>query len=423
MRPRLPLCIVTSFACLLAAGLATPCALGLGASVLAEGTLEVVGRFEGPRETSRAPLAVARELVYLGSGDRVLSVDVSDPSRPQQLGESVALSGGTSSIGPIPTEVIGLGLDGDLLVAVVRPAAIALLDTSDPVAMTVMGTWTLDLGHRMHTLDGPIAVRDRVVHLAGLGGVYYRGYADWGLVTLDVRDPSSVAVAAVTPLGVDYGWGIGGIALDGDMAWLGLFMPGNMWETGEGGVQAWDVSDGSRPALRFEYAEAQYGDADHPPPMYEVHGAAAERGLVALAMEHPDSGPPPVPKDQLGCGGVWLGSIASGKLLSAGKWSASESATAVALAGTRLIVGLGPPGATSGSKQSGGVAVLDVARTSGPVVTARESLSTAVQQLATQGDLVFATGADGSLTILRSSPPTGSERCVPRAFLPSAQTR
>jgi hypothetical protein len=364
---------------------------------------------------------VADEVVYLGAGESVVAVDVSDPTLPVKLAESEPLPGEDSGYDDVEIkDVLGLGISGDHLIAV-RPGGITLLDIGSRSELPIIGSWLLETDLEVRSLMGPLGVRDGVAHLAGLGGVYYRGYADWSLVSLEVSDPSSTALVAETPIGLDYGWGIGDIAVDGHMLWSATFYAGSMGETGPGGLQAWDISDPSRLTLRHaQVSPTRDPSWTAPPPLYEAHGVAADGGLVAIGLRQPSTGPGR-PPDQNGIAGAWFASTAPGSLVSAGRWSVEESAVDLVLDDGHLIAGLGPAGPEPQQAVSGRVALLDVSRPTGVSELDSVSLPTGVRQIAVVGEYVYVTGTDGGLTILRRTVGESLSPVLPRALVPSVQ--
>lgn len=120
-------------------------------------------------------VAAAGSIVYLGSGQRVLAIDVTDPGAPQVIGRSSLL----------PGLVREIELDGDDAYVLAGDSTLQVLDISDPATMPVQAVLTLS------GIAQKLAVQNNRLFLAA---DHFRTGRSEGifLLALDVSQPGEI---------------------------------------------------------------------------------------------------------------------------------------------------------------------------------------------------------------------------------------
>jgi hypothetical protein len=209
--------------------------------------LEIVGQLGGP---ARAAL-IDGNTMYVGAGDRVVTVDISDAGRPAAVATSSSLAG----------TVEGLAMAGELLVAA-HGGGVAVLD---PASAAVRSSMKLPgiaqdvavSGSAAYVADGPGGLRivdladpgrpieagavldlHNITGVAVDGNLAYLAAADEGLVIVDVSDPTQ-------PREI-------GRLFTGGFAFAVDIVPSSgrvLLADGWGGLRVIDVADGSHPTI------------------------------------------------------------------------------------------------------------------------------------------------------------------------------
>ena len=154
-------------------------------------------------------VAVQGDYAYLGVGNRLLILNVSDPSSPQLVGQSA----------PFPGDVKKVVVNGTWAYVVAQwtepdyrsRSNLSALDVSQPASPALVGSYSLpaDSYHRIED----IALADRYLYAAA-------SYA--GLLVLDVADPSHLTqVTSVDTGGAPYH-----VVVDGHRAYTGDYLAG-----------------------------------------------------------------------------------------------------------------------------------------------------------------------------------------------------
>ncbi len=123
---------------------------------------DLIGQAGGPSQG----LAVEGDYAYIGVGPRLVVVDISDPTNPQQAGASPALG----------DFVLGVAVSGNHTYVAAGSAGLQIFDITNPVAPALIGAWQ-SLGQvEGVTISGDIA---------------YVANGPLGLRVLDVSDPAA----------------------------------------------------------------------------------------------------------------------------------------------------------------------------------------------------------------------------------------
>lgn len=176
--------------------------------------LDMIGQMGGANYAA----AVAGDLLFTGSGPRLLVFDASDPNQLAQLGQSEVL----------PGVVRALAVEGAYAYVAAGKGGLQVIDISDPEHPTVI-SYYLTEGYAQD-----VAVANGHVYLASTPVWDGSGWNGSSLHIVDVSDPANPKQAAVydTP-----GWEFG-VAVTGDMAFVA---------DGDGGLRILDVSDRAAP--------------------------------------------------------------------------------------------------------------------------------------------------------------------------------
>jgi hypothetical protein len=197
-------------------------------------------RFQPLAQTGEAAssLAIHGERLYLGSGPRLLTFDLTDPQRPAQIGQSAALSGAIQrialpSVGPAYAAVL------------VEGSGLHLLDLSDPAHPAPLASLELPSAASGIAIQGDLAYLS-TAHPAP-------GYADpqalRSLRVIDLSDPARPRQVALLKMAHN----AADIAIQGDYLYYPDRLELPQIANGEGSaLHVIDISDPARP---FEAAQ------------------------------------------------------------------------------------------------------------------------------------------------------------------------
>ena len=148
------------------------------------------------RQGNANDVRVAGTIAYMADGDRLLTVDVSDPLHPALLGQA-----------PIAGNAVRLAVGGGLAVIADETYGLRVVDVGNPMQPREIGSL-------------PLAGTPRAVSLDGSQAVVACG--DSGVSVVDLSDPTAPVLLGTTPAGAVEG---GGIVARGHLAYVAAGLP------------------------------------------------------------------------------------------------------------------------------------------------------------------------------------------------------
>lgn len=176
--------------------------------------LETVGQYGGANYT----VAVAFPYVYLGSGTRVLVVDVTDPAQPRLAGKTAMLGGIVQTI----------AIHNDLAYVAAGAGGLSVLDITEPEQPRLVQTFATD----HYALD--VAVQGNTVFVAN--GPVWNG-EQWGKSSVQILDATKSSDLQLITTYEMPEW-LHGLATEGDWVYLAA---------GDSGILILDVKDPQKP--------------------------------------------------------------------------------------------------------------------------------------------------------------------------------
>lgn len=390
------------------------------ASPSAASGLQLRGTLTTPRPSSRSPLVAHGDLVFVGAGDRVLAIDVSDPASPRRIGESQTLTGGQDESGLL-SGVQALALEGDRLL-VTLPSALHVLDAEAPGRLQVLTSLhsgvddpLLQGAERMDRFAGPALLHEGVVLAFGTAGIVYRGYGAWRLAALELGEDGDLVLSSLQRIGRGTGWGVADATTSGSDLWIALGTPGNMSDTGYGGLQRWDLAEPARPLRRLSMHTPLDPTSVTPPRWYRSNAIAMRDGSLALGTSEPQGMTfPDRPSDQDGRGGLRLLGVSGAGLVPSTSWRGDAGVADLAWRGGSLFLATLP----SGAREPARILRLDLAE--GPDPIPREELlwPSAIRTLAGEGARLYAMDEAGTLLVMHTSVAADERPWSRRALVP-----
>jgi uncharacterized repeat protein (TIGR01451 family) len=269
---------------------------------------QMVGQVGGPTED----VAVQGNYAYVGVGLRLVVLDVSDPTTPEEIGITT----------PFPHFVKGVAVSGTLAYIAAGGAGLRVVDVSDPTDPTEVGAWdsrgyaegVAVAGSTVYLADGPYGLRvvdisnparptevgfaypmNYAFEVAVAGHYTYIAAAGAGLLVADVSDPAHpVEMGSLDTPGYAYGVAASGSTVYVADGWEGLQVvnvvdPAHPTQVGSYKTPGWAFGVAVSDTLAY-VADSFKGlrvvdvsDPAHPGELggYEVSGGHA--GSVAVA--------------------------------------------------------------------------------------------------------------------------------------------
>ncbi len=228
-------------------GLASLATRSAPARAQSGGAWRMVGQTGGPTQA----VDVQGDYAYVGTGLRLIVLDVSDPANPTEAGSTT----------PFPYVVEDIVVSGTLAYVAAGGAGLCVVDVSDPADPVELGDWDSSgyaegvaaAGTTVYLADGPYGLRvvdasdpayprpvgaaydmNYAFEVAVSGHHAYVAAAGAGLLVADVSDPAHpVEVGALDTPGYAYG-----VAVSGTLAYVAA-----AW----GGVRVVDISNPAHP--------------------------------------------------------------------------------------------------------------------------------------------------------------------------------
>lgn len=171
----------------------------------------------GKLDLSARGLAIQGDYAYIGSGQRLVVVDISDPSQPTWIGNSSTL----------PDEVLDLVVDGNYAYVANKTGGLRVINISDPRNPYEIGSFPTDLWQETNS----VALKGNYAYI---GNAVFAS----GLKILNITDPSSPF--EVGNFGV---YDTLDIAISGDFA----FLPSQFGAHGFDGLEIVNISNPTNP--------------------------------------------------------------------------------------------------------------------------------------------------------------------------------